>query len=264
MLRNEYKPYATTIQDITPYTDKEAKYRLSFEGEVKPGQFFIVSLPKYGEAPISVCGYGPGFVELTIRNTGRVTSGVHIHQVGNQLYLRGPYGNGFDLKDYRGKELVVVVGGIGLAPVRGLVDYFASHQSEIKSLSLLVGFKSLQDILYSEELERWKKTINLVVTLDHADEDCGYPVCFVTDRIEDMQLDDPSNAAGIVVGPPMMMNIAANRLQKIGLQSHNVWISHERKMCCGLGKCGHCKVNSTYICFDGPVFRWDIARDFKD
>lgn len=127
-------PFTSTILDIKKHTEIEYSFRLEFNGEVKPGQFFEVSLPKYGEAPISVSGIGEGWVELTIRRVGVVTDEIFNYYVGQKLFLRGPYGNGFDINNYKGRDVVVVAGGTGLSPVKGIVDYFAQNPKDVKIL----------------------------------------------------------------------------------------------------------------------------------
>ena len=122
-MKNEYIPRLSTIKEVIRHTALEYTFRMEFTGDVKPGQFFEVSIPKFGEAPISVSGIGDGTVDLTIRRVGKVTNEIFENYVGDQLFLRGPYGNGFDLNHFRGKELVVVAGGTGLSPVKGVVDY---------------------------------------------------------------------------------------------------------------------------------------------
>ena len=137
MTKNEYIPFLSEIKEVIQHTDIEYTFRMAYEGDVKPGQFFEVSIPKYGEAPISVSGIGEDFVDLTIRKVGKVTNEIFNHYQGQHLFLRGPYGNGFDVKNYEGKELIVVAGGTGLSPVRGVVDYFAMDPSRSNGFTLM-------------------------------------------------------------------------------------------------------------------------------
>ena len=132
MVRNDYIPFPSEILEVVKHTDIEYTFRMAFRGDVKPGQFFEVSIPKYGEAPISVSGIGDGFVDLTIRRVGKVTNEVFEHYVGDTLLMRGPYGNGFDVENYKGKELVIIAGGTGVSPVRGVISYFADHAEQRK------------------------------------------------------------------------------------------------------------------------------------
>ncbi|MDD7796186.1 anaerobic sulfite reductase subunit AsrB [Clostridium sp. 'White wine YQ'] len=263
-MSNVYMPFKTEILDIKQHTDIEYTFRLSFQGEVKPGQFFELSLPKYGEAPISVSGIGEGYVELTIRRVGVVTNEIFNYHVGQNLFMRGPYGNGFDTEIYKGKELIVVAGGTGLSPVRGVIDHFAKNRDEIKKLTLITGFKSPKDILFKEDLNEWEKTIDVVLTVDGADEDYKGNVGLVTKYIPEVKVEDMDTLQVIVVGPPIMMKFAVAEFLKLGLKEENIWISHERKMCCGVGKCGHCKIDDTYVCIDGPVFNYTKGKLLRD
>lgn len=267
MATNEYIPFRSEIRDIIPHTDIEHTFRMTFDGEVRPGQFFEVSIPKYGEAPISVSGIGDGTVDLTIRRVGRVTDEVFEHGKGSSMFMRGPYGNGFDLDDYRGKELVVIAGGTGLSPVRGVVEHFTSHPDELQSLTVIVGFKSPADILFFDDITRWKKSAEVILTVDCMGEMEFNPEChvgLVTEYIGKLKLKNRDDAVAIVVGPPMMMKFTTKGLLDFGLHEENIWISYERRMCCGIGKCGHCKIEDAYVCLDGPVFNYARGGHLRD
>ena len=263
-MKNEYVPFVSKILAVKKHTDLEYTFTMSYEGDVKPGQFFEVSLPKYGEAPISVSGIGEGSIDFTIRKVGKVTNEIFSSYVGDTIFLRGPYGNGFDIEDYKDKEVLIVAGGTGLSPVRGIVDYIARHMDEVKSATLICGFKSKDDVLFKEDIERWKQSMNVVQTVDKADEDYDGPVGMVTKFIPDVVFEQIENAACIVVGPPIMMKFVVQEFKKLQVQDDQIWISQERKMCCGIGKCGHCRIDDTYICLDGPVFVYTKGKDLID
>ncbi|MDO4553378.1 MAG: anaerobic sulfite reductase subunit AsrB [Bacillota bacterium] len=264
MIQNEYRPFLSGIKEVIRHTEEEYTFRMEYNGPVKPGQFFEVSLPRYGEAPISVSGIADGLVDFTVRKVGKVTGEIFEHHEGCSLFIRGPYGNGFDLEQYRGKELVVVAGGTGVSPVRGVVDHFARHPEECKSLTLIAGFKSPDAILFRDDFERWAETARVILTVDAAPEGSGHRVGLVTQYIPDLTLDEVSTAVAITVGPPVMMRFAAKALLERGFREENLWLSQERKMCCGLGKCGHCRVNDAYICLDGPVFNYTDGKTLVD
>ena len=237
---------------------------MHFEGDVKPGQFFEVSLPKYGEAPISVSGIGENTVDLTIRKVGKVTNEIFEKYVGDKLFLRGPYGNGFDLENYKGHEVVVVAGGTGLSPVRGIVQHFGNHPEDAKGFTLIAGFKSPEDILFKDDLKAWENNMNMIVSVDNAPEGYEGPTGLVTKYIPDLEIKDLSDVQVVVVGPPIMMKFTVQEFLKRGIKEENIWISQERKMCCGIGKCGHCKIDDTYICLDGPVFNYTKGKLLRD
>ena len=264
MVKNDYIPFSSEILEVIKHTEIEYTFRMAFTGDVKPGQFFEVSIPKYGEAPISVSGIGEGFVDLTVRRVGKVTNEVFTNYVGDTLFMRGPYGNGFNVNDYKGHDLIVMAGGTGLSPVRGVVDYFAEHTEDRKEMTLICGFKSPSDVLFRDDLKRWEETLNVVMTVDNNQGNEAYKQGLVTEYIPKLDLKDPKDAVAVVVGPPAMMRFSVQGLLSIGIPEENIWISQERKMCCGLGKCGHCKINDTYICLDGPVFNYTKGKTLID
>ena len=264
MIRNDYIPFTSRILEVIRHTEIEYTFRMEYQEEVKPGQFFEVSIPKYGEAPISVSGIGENFIDLTIRRVGKVTNEVFERYAGDLLLLRGPYGNGFELSDYQGKDLIVIAGGTGLSPVRAVVDYFSEHPQERGRMTLISGFKTPHDILFRQDLKRWEESMDVILTVDCAEEDTACQIGLVTKYIPDIPLGDVKNTAAIVVGPPAMMRFSVQGLLAIGLPEENIWISQERKMCCGLGKCGHCKIGDTYVCLDGPVFNYTKGKFLVD
>lgn len=264
MVKNDYIPFPSKILEVIRHTEIEYTFRMEYRGDVKPGQFFEVSMPKYGEAPISVSGIGENFIDLTIRRVGKVTHEIFEHYVGDTLLLRGPYGNGFDLSDYAGKDIVVMAGGTGLSPVRGVVDYFARHPETRGHMTLIVGFKTPGDILFRDDLKRWEDAMDVILTVDRAEEGSPCRVGLVTAYIPQIQMRDPARTVAIVVGPPAMMRFSVLGLLGIGIPEENIWVSQERKMCCGLGKCGHCKIGDTYVCLDGPVFNYTQGKFLVD
>lgn len=263
-VENVYLPEVSKIIDIKKHTDIDYTFRMEFRGEVKPGQFFEVSIPKYGEAPISVCGIGNEYVDLTIRRVGVVTDIIHTFSRGQKLFMRGPYGNGFDVDIYKNKELVIAAGGTGVAPVKAIIDHFSDNRWQIKNFNVLMGFKSPEDVLFKDDIERWKKNLNVTLTVDKSSESYNGNTGLITNYIADIEIENLESVQAIVVGPPMMMKFTIQELLKRGIGEENLWVSYERKMCCGIGKCGHCRMNDTYICLDGPVFNYTKAKHLVD
>ncbi|MDR2500034.1 MAG: anaerobic sulfite reductase subunit AsrB [Treponema sp.] len=261
---NEYIPFRSEIRDIIRHTALEYTFRMGYDGPVLPGQFFEVSIPHYGEAPISVSGIAGGLIDLTIRRVGKVTAEVFERDKNGALYLRGPYGNGFKMEDYKGRELFVAAGGTGVSPVRGVVEYFASHREEVTGLTLLAGFKSPGDILFRSDFKRWEKSAAVILTTDTNGGDAAYRQGLVTEYIPGLEVRDLSSAQAIVVGPPAMMRFSIKAFLERGFAEKNLWISQERRMCCGLGKCGHCRINDVYVCLDGPVFNYTQGKLLAD
>ena len=174
------------------------------------------------------------------------------------------YGNGFDVENYKGREVVIVAGGTGLSPVKGIVDYFSKNPQDATSTRVIAGFKSPKDMLFKEDMKEWEKNINFTLTVDSAEEGYEGNVGLVTKYIPELKFEDMDTAQVIVVGPPMMMKFTVAEFLKLGMKEENIWISHERKMCCGLGKCGHCRIDDTYVCLDGPVFNYSKGKLLRD
>ena len=260
---NPYVPFPSEIMEIIRHTEKEYTFRMRFTGEVKPGQFFEVSVPRYGEAPISVSGIGEDFVDLTIRKVGRVTGEVFEKGEGRTLLLRGPYGNGFDTSLYEDGEVMVIAGGTGVSPVRGVIDALAGTKNP-RDKHVIVGFRSPSDILFRDDLRRWDETLDLILTVDGAPEGYEGRIGLVTKYIPEVKIRDIANAKAVVVGPPPMMRFSVSGLLEKGFAEENIWVSQERKMCCGLGKCGHCRIGETYVCLDGPVFKYTESKNMLD
>lgn len=263
-MNNVYLPVRSRIIDIYKHTDIDYTFRMEYKGLTKPGQFYEISIPKFGEAPISISGIGEDYLDFTIRSVGTVTNVILELNVGDSLFIRGPYGNGFDIESFKGKELVVAAGGTGLAPVKGVIDYFVDNIKELKKLTLLVGFKSPDDVLFKESIENYKKKINFIMTVDKAPGGYDGNTGLITNYIKDVEFENIGDAQVIIVGPPIMMKFTVLEFLKRGAREENIWVSYERRMSCGIGKCGHCRIDDTYICLDGPVFNFTKAKYLID
>lgn len=262
---NPYIPIAAKIIDIVKHTDIEWTFRVKANAkDVLPGKFYEISISKFGESPISVSGYGKNYIDFTIRSVGKVTNELFDYKVGDSFFIRGPYGNGFDVSLYEDREVVVVAGGSGLAPVRGIIEHFYENIDKCKSFKLITGFRSPQDVLFKDDLKKWSEKLDVIVTVDKADENYQGNIGLVTKYIPNLQIENINNTSAIVVGPPMMMKFTVEEFLKRDLAENNIWVSYERKMCCGIGKCGHCKMDDTYICIDGPVFDYSYAKNLID
>mgnify|MGYP006279509541 CR=1 FL=1 len=262
--KNPYLPGPAPILTICPETEMENTYRIQAEVSADFGQFLEISLPGFGEAPISVSDIGDNWVDLTIRKTGRLTSRIHELQPGDCLYWRGPYGRGFPLERFAGGHLVIVAGGTGLAPVRGIINHFRDRRDSVGRLDILAGFKTPSGVICSGDIQSWEQTFHTIITVDDACEPWSGCEGMVTNFIPDLALENPESTHAVVVGPPVMLRFAVQELLKKGLSGDRIWISLERRMHCGLGKCGHCRIEDKYVCLDGPVFNWTEAKHLKD
>lgn len=263
-MNNPYLARAYEVLQVRKETEIDYTFKIAHEGNLVGGQFMEISIPGVGEAPISICNFDETSLEMTIRKVGRLTDKIFDLQPGDKLFMRGPYGNGFDLNLFRGKDVAFIAGGTGLAPVRKTIDYFATHADEIKKLDVLVGFKSPKDRLFTDDLERWGKTANVTVTVDQADESWTGATGLITTHLNKLDLSEVQNKVAVVVGPPIMMKFTTIELMKNGFKEENIWVSFERKMSCGIGKCGHCKIDETYVCLEGPVFNYTKAKELID
>lgn len=267
MLRNNLvRPEPHKIIDIIKETDQEWTFRLENSLPIQDGQFMQVSLPRVGEAPISVSGYGPDYCDFTIRNVGHVTTELFKLQAGNQLFLRGAYGHGWPVSKFAHQNMVIIAGGTGVAPIKSLVTRFFKEPEKYGDVYLILGFKDSTSILFSDTLAEWQKAPNIhaIYTLDHekyADWRTGLVTQFVNE-IPFTTFNDQYQC--VVVGPPVMMKFAIQSLQKQAIPDDKIWVSYERNMSCGVGKCGHCRIDDTYVCLDGPVFNYATAKNLVD
>jgi sulfite reductase subunit B len=251
-------------------TDREQLFEIRFNsGEYldhDPGQFVEVSIFGVGEAPISVCSSPThqGSFELCVRKIGKVTSTLHAMAVGDEVGIRGPFGKGFPVSILEGNDLLMVAGGLGLAPLRSLITYVIDNRRDFGRVTILLGCHEPQDFLFSDEIERWGERIDVgfQCTVDRGDAEWTGSVGVITTLIPGVTL-DPFKTFGIVVGPPVMYKYVIEELLKKGIPGHQILLSLERHMKCGLGKCGHCQIHNIYCCQDGPVFHYDRIKDIR-
>jgi NAD(P)H-flavin reductase len=229
-------------------------------GSFAPGQFNMLYAFGVGEVPISFSGDAQRapLIQHTIRVVGPVTRALHLLKKGDMLGIRGPFGSHWPLDEASGCDCLIVAGGIGLAPLRPALYHFLAHREKHQRIVLLYGARTPVDILYQEELERWRHEGDFIisVTVDRADSGWKGNVGVVTALITRAPI-NPSNALALICGPEVMMRFTVVELQKRGVPAERIWVSLERNMKCGVGFCGHCLYGPTFICKDGPVFRFD-------
>jgi len=260
---NPYIPNIGEIIEIRPETKTEKTFVVAIKiDEAACGQFFELSLPGVGEAPFSISYIGDGFLEFTIRRAGRVTDAIHNLNVKDRIFLRGPYGHGFPLEKFFGKKLAVIAGGTGTAPVRAIVRRVEEGMLSVKKLKILLGFRDRENILFKEDIKRWQDAFGCLVSLDYPDKEWQGPSGFVNQHINKLAL--AADACAIIVGPPAMIKFVADELIEEGVKAQDIWVSFERLMHCGIGKCGRCRIESRYVCLDGPVFDYASCKDLVD
>ncbi|MFP4553881.1 MAG: FAD/NAD(P)-binding protein [Actinomycetota bacterium] len=238
--------------------------------QFKPGQYTMLYVFGVGEVPISISG-DPGRPERlvhTIRAVGAVTRALVGLRPGDVVGVRGPYGTGWPVSAARGKDLVVVAGGIGLAPLRPALYEAVSHRDELGRVSLVYGARSPSDLLYMDEVETWDQLpdVEVEVTVDVSDRDWRGDVGMVTGLLPRVSI-DPGRAVAMLCGPEVMMKVVARELLSVGLDPEDIFVSIERNMKCAIGVCGHCQFGADFVCWGGPVFshaavadRWQVAE----
>ncbi|MBM4135389.1 MAG: oxidoreductase [Nitrospira sp.] len=237
--------------------------RLDYE----PGQFIMVSLLGIGEVPISVCS-SPAkrdSFDLCIRAVGKVTRSLHKLKAGDVIGIRGPYGKGFPVRILEGNDLLIIAGGLGIAPLRSLIQYVLDNRRDFGKVHILFGCKEPKDMLFSDELEYWNERTDLhyACTVDRADPDWAGNVGVITTLMPGVDI-EPSRTFAAVVGPPIMYNFVIKELIAKGIPERQILLSFERNMKCGNGKCGRCQIQNLYVCQDGPVFHYEQIKNLNE
>lgn len=231
-----------------------------------PGQFVEVSVAGIGEAPISISSSPTQKgMELVIRNVGSLTKVIHGLQVGDKLGVRGPYGSTYPIEASKGKDLVFICGGIGLVPQRSFIRYALDNRTDYGDITVLIGTKCHDMRLFREELAMWseRKDITVMETIDEAHDCWNGNVGVVTTLIPKIESDLPKSQV-LICGPPIMYKFVLMALAEAGVPEENIFVNLERRMKCGVGKCGHCQMNQHYVCQDGPVFRYSDLADVPE
>ena len=262
---NIMKPEPHRVLKIVRQTRAEYTFRVEWPGETKNGQFFMLSLPRQGEAPISISGKGDGYVEFTIRKVGRLTEGVFGLEEGGTLFMRGPYGSSWPVEEIENQNLVVVTSGTGLAPVRTTLMHFAQNDDIRKEVYLIAGFKDRNSTLFDDDREMFREKFHVVYPLSREKEKLpGYEVGRVTAFLKDIPDEVVKDTNFVITGAPAVIEAVTNEFLERGAQPERIWVSFERRMQCAVGKCGHCKMNGVYVCLEGPVFNFTEAREMFD
>jgi NAD(P)H-flavin reductase len=226
----------------------------------RPGQFVQVSVFGYGEAPISVCSSPTraGSFQLCVRPVGNLSRALHGLSAGDWVGIRGPYGQGhFPVQAMQQRDVLIVAGGIGLAPLRSLVDYIRDRRKDYGRLVIVYGSKTPATILFKEDIDAWSndKTTEIHVTVDEPDENWKGRTGVLTETLKQEIDIAPLRSIAAITGPPVMFKFVIMELFKKGMNTDHIYLSLERRFRCGIGKCGHCQLNDLYVCQNGPVFR---------
>jgi len=265
-----YVPKMARIVAAEQMTETERFFRIEMEGRplvYEPGQFVGVTVFGVGEAPISICSsptQGEAF-ELTVRSVGMVTNALKGFEAGDRLGIRGPFGHGFDHDAMKGQDVLFVAGGLGLAPTRSLIRYVLDKRSDFGNVTILVGAREPDLLLFRDELVAWteRDDVDTHVTVDRGDETWQGEVGVITRLFRKIEV-DAARTYAVIVGPPVMFKFTVLEALAGGIPEHRIICSLERHMKCGIGKCGHCQIRGVYVCRDGPVFTYEQVRNLRE
>lgn len=273
MAANPYRPWPARITSITPLTPNESLFEFRFLDpqireafDFESGQFIELSIFGVGEAPISISSAPSkrGFIELCVRRAGSVTRALHNKQCGDIVGLRGPFGVGFPFEEMKGHDALLVAGGLGIAPLKSLINHIHDERADFGNVTIMYGARSPELLMFRSQFNMWKNRndFNLILCInkenDSPDWD-GY-LGYVTDHFDKVDV-DPAHTFGVIVGPPGMYGSVIEKMREIGLHTDRIYVDLERNMRCGIGKCGHCMIGHQYVCTDGPVFNyWDAVN----
>ncbi|MCJ7570081.1 MAG: FAD/NAD(P)-binding protein [Anaerolineales bacterium] len=267
-----YQPIMLSILEITSMTEMEKVFTIelpfSISLEHKPGQFVQVSVLGVGEAPISISSSpsrSNNSFELCVRRVGALTNALHALGPGDVVGVRGPFGRGFPIERFRGKDILFAPGGLGLAPLRSVINEVLDDRSNYGRIIILYGARQPAEMLFQDELQEWeeREDVELHLTVDQADEKWKGNVGVITTLFPDIQV-SPRNTVAITCGPPVMYRFVLMELLGMGITEGNIWLSLERRMKCGVGKCGHCQMDHIYVCQDGPAFSYAEIRHLEE
>ena len=271
---NPMKPHLATITDIRDLATGIKLFRVRLDDpevsasfDYVPGQFAEVSAFGVGESPFGITSTRERGeeVEFAINRVGTVTEALHRMDVGDKIGIRGPLGNGFPMDEFKGKNIVILGGGIGGAPLRPVINTIIDHRQDYGKLTIFWAARSPDLLVFTDEYDAWRAQpdTELHLTVDHATPDWPHKEGLITTLVEEVA-PSPENAISITCGPPIMIKFAMLTLQKLGFRSEQNWVTLEAKMKCGIGKCGRCNLGGVFICTDGPVFCFAEVERFLE
>ncbi|MGI5988676.1 MAG: FAD/NAD(P)-binding protein [Lachnospiraceae bacterium] len=273
MRKEELIPRVGVVTEIRQETPDVKTFRVVGTDGKKlfehiPGQCAMLSVPGVGEAMISITSSPTvkEYMEFSIKKVGVLTSWLHSMETGQEILIRGPYGNGFPVETtFRGKDLLFIAGGIGLAPLHSVVNYVRANRENYGHIDVVYGSRTKEDLVDLEEMKNeWmnEKDMNVYLTIDREEEGWDGHVGFVPNYVQELNF--PTTETAIICGPPVMIHFTLQGLQKLGFKNSQVFTTMEMRMKCGIGKCGRCNIGDKYVCKDGPVFSFDELGELPD
>jgi sulfhydrogenase subunit gamma (sulfur reductase) len=271
MQTNIYLPRPCIIQEARMATPIEKHFTVKLKDNSSlrhtPGQIVEAGIPGFGEIPLGISSSPTknheGF-DLVVRKVGRVSGKLVSLEKGDTLWVRGPLGKGVPVKDFEGNPVLIVAGGIGLCPTRSMIQYIIDKYKNFKDFTLFFGCRTPGDRIFVEDLNEWKASphVNLYETVDTSDETWQGNTGLITTLFDKTEIDPASRV--LLCGPPVIYKYVIARLDEAGVKRENVYVDLERRMKCGVGKCGHCQIDDNYVCVDGPVFRFSEIQHLKE
>ncbi len=267
-MKNLYKPFKVRVVKIEEHSHNVKLFRLQKEKSnfsvneqgivFTPGQFVLASLFGYGEAPFGIASspFETKYVDIVVRRVGCLTKALHKLKQGDDIFIRGPYGNGFPVDFMSRKDVIMVTGGCGIPPIAALIEYIIEYRKKFGRVYLIYGARTPDDLLMKKSLARWNKDIKVILTVDQPNKGWDGYVGMVTKMVNEIKIDS-LDAVAAMCGPGPMMDALEKILRPLGISDRRIFVNMERKMQCGIGKCQHCVVGDKYVCQDGPVFHFD-------
>ena len=272
MTRSLYAPEFARLTSVQPVTELEKLFTIELPSGKslghEPGQFVMLSIPGVGEAPISITSSpsrSNGTFDLCVRKMGDVTGVLHGLQEGAMVGIRGPFGHGFPIDEMRGKDMLFAPGGLGLAPLRSLINQVLDEREDFGRIIILYGAKRPAELLFRDELDQWaaRDDVEFHVTVDRGEDDWEGNVGVITTLFPKVSI-DPHETIAVTCGPPIMYRFVLMEMLGKGIPENHIYLSLERRMKCGVGKCGHCQINGLYCCQSGPVFTYDQIKNVPE
>ena len=268
------RSFKSQIIAAIPLTDQETLFHIRIcdpsEREnfsFLPGQFVMLGLPGCGEIAISISGSSSNkeFLELCVRKVGLVTGILHRLEAGAMVGIRGPFGTSFPMQEMKGNNILLIAGGLGIAPLRSPIYWANEHRIDYQEITILYGARDPSQILFDYQFDEWRKIygLKMLTIVENPDENWNGHVGIITDLFDDIPVDS-SNTYAIVCGPPVMFKFVCAYLSDLGLPRQRMFVSLERRMHCGMGKCCRCNVGSTFTCLDGPVFDYWTVMNLQE
>lgn len=264
-MTNPYRVIPTTVESVIAESPTIKTFVLKPDGGLpfKTGQFIELAIPGVGEAPFTPSSdpHVADRMDVTIMKAGRVTGIIHDLKPGAKVGLRGPYGKGYPLDAFAGRDILILGGGVGLAPLRSLLYALYADPARFRRIVICYGARTPEDIIYKAQIEDWRriKQVELHQSVDRADPNWKHTQGVVTVLLDKVKI-DPARSTAIVCGPPVMMKFGTLKLLQLGYADRDIYLSMEKNMSCGIGKCGHCRLGPFYVCKDGPVFTYDQVK----